>query len=67
LLLATKPTKEELNIWGAFAVLINMIFLTDLVLFLIIFGIKFVVQHKKVLFLEAGLQVMAIYATYEFF
>jgi len=56
------------DLWIDFAVLINLVFLGELIAFLVAFkGFKWVVQKKKVLILEVGLQVISLIALIDFF
>ena len=55
-------------VWIVIAVAINLAFLGELIAFLVAFkGFKWIVQKKKVLILEVGLQVICLIALIDFF
>jgi hypothetical protein len=52
------------NYWLAFAIVVNALFLIELLLNSIAFGPIWILIEKKVLILECILQIIAIYAEY---
>lgn len=65
-LIQTDYNSIVFNIWIGVAITTNALFLLELVIHVVVFGTSWILTQKKILLLEAGLQVIAIYADFKF-
>lgn len=65
-LIQTNYNKAVFQVWIVVAITTNALFLLELVVHIVVFGTTWIFTQKKILLLEAALQVMAIYADFKF-